>query len=347
MADPMQMPRLDTYAQDLLRQSYQQTPISPENLALYGQGMMQQVPAPPQIESYAAPQQIQPDPRRLEYANLIEQRFNELAKAVGGMEELIATGTVDMARQRAQKDIEMRYGPPPVIQQQMQVQQIPGTNRVVVTGGGFTAPQIIETPQQQASAMQLAPVIGPDGQPIPGMGMMPSGEVKTFEPPTKATEAKAKAAAENMTLVSDVVSSVDNLLSDEAALEWAGGMTGAILGRVPGQTSGIRQRIEQLRDQIGLFGRKAIVGQGQGSISDSEQKMAKEALAQIVTEGTDEQLISSLKAVRQKFGGIMDRLQSDVSGTLNGAPIPRESPAPGQKQVVRDTWDGKMRTKAQ
>lgn len=333
MADPMQMPRLDTYAQDLLRQSYAQAPISPDVLARFGQGMMQQATPPPQVESYAAPQAMQPDPRRLDYANRVEQRFNELAQAVGGMEELIATGTVEMARQRAQKDVEMLYGPPPAIQQPMQVQQIPGTNRVVVTGGGFTAPQLIETPQQQAGGMQLAPVIGPDGQPIPGMGMTPGGEIKTFEPPTKATETKAKAAAENMTLVSDVVSSVDNLLSDEESLKWAGGVTGAIFGSYPGETRGIRQRVEQLRDQIGLFGRKAIVGAGQGSISDAEQKMAKEALAQIVTDGTDEQLISSLKAVRQKFGGIMDRLQSEVSGTQNGAPIPQPVPEGVQRKV--------------
>jgi hypothetical protein len=143
MADPIQMPRLDTYAQDLLRQSYQQTPISPENLARFGQGMMQQVPAPPQIESYAAPQQIQPDPRRLDYANLIEQRFNELAQAVGGVEELIATGTVDMARQRAQKDVEMQYG---AFKEPVRVIDVEGTK--VATGGDFRNPVILPSPTQ-------------------------------------------------------------------------------------------------------------------------------------------------------------------------------------------------------
>jgi hypothetical protein len=321
--------------------------LTPEQLMYYSQAMGGAMPPqqPPAIDRYAQPQTpqqtpeiqqysgLQPIPGRQEYINAIEQRFQELINQAGGIDRVARNGLIEIAQQKAEKDIALRYGPPPAMPQQIQVQQIPGTNRVVVTGGGFTAPQIIETPQQQASAMQLAPVIGPDGQPIPGMGMMPSGEVKTFEPPTKATETKAKAAAENMTLVSDVVSSVDNLLSDEAALQWAGGMTGAILGRVPGQTSGIRQRIEQLRDQIGLFGRKAIVGQGQGSISDAEQKMAKEALAQIVTEGTDEQLISSLKAVRQKFGGIMDRLQSETTGAQNGVPVPQPAPEGVKRRV--------------
>ena len=314
MADPMQMPRLDAYAQDLLRQSYGQSPISSDVLARFGQGMMQQAAPVPQVESYAPQQTMQPDPRRLEYAKRVEQRFNELAQTVGGMEELIATGTVDIARQRALKDVEMLYGPAPSLPQPLQVQPIPGTNRVAVSGGGFSSPQMIEV-QQPQQAMQLAPVIGPDGQPIPGMGMTPSGEIKTYEPATKAAETRAKAASDNIGLASDVLSSVDSLLTDENALQWAGGMTGAVLGRIPGETSGIRQKIEQLRDQIGLFGRKAIVGQGQGSISDAEQKMAKEAMAQIVTEGTDEQLINSLKAVRQKFGGILDRLQSESTGS--------------------------------
>ena len=137
---------------------------------------------------------------------------------------------------------------------------------------------------------------------------------------------KLKAAQENIGLASDVVSSVDRLLANESALQWAGGKTGAVLGNFPGETRGIKQQIEQLRDQIGLFGRKAIVGQGQGSISDAEQKMAKEALAQVITDGTDEQLIESLKAVRQKFGGILSRIQSEASGQ-QAAGQPMNQPA--------------------
>ena len=266
----------------------------------------------PQVEQY---QGLPPPPKaRQDYVNMIENRFQELVKQAGGIERVARTGLVEIARQKAMKDVEILYGPAPSIPQPLQVQPIPGTNRVAVSGGGFSSPQMIEV-QQPQQAMQLAPVIGPDGQPIPGMGMTPSGEIKTYEPATKAAETRAKAASDNIGLASDVLSSVDSLLTDENALQWAGGMTGAVLGRIPGETSGIRQKIEQLRDQIGLFGRKAIVGQGQGSISDAEQKMAKEAMAQIVTEGTDEQLINSLKAVRQKFGGILDRLQSESTGT--------------------------------
>jgi hypothetical protein len=142
MADPIQAPRLADYASDLLRQSYQQTPISPENLAVYGQGMMQQVPAPPQIESYAAPQQMQqqymqPNADRVNYMRMVEDRFNQIANAVGGMEVLAVTGRIDKARQRAQKDIEMMYGPAPSIEPQIPLQQFDIGGRQFARGGIF------------------------------------------------------------------------------------------------------------------------------------------------------------------------------------------------------------------
>jgi len=297
--------------------------LSPEALSYYAQ---MGIPVPqqqqPDLSSYApqpaqqAAPQLRPSPARQEYVNLIQSRMQELIQQAGGAERVAKLGLMEVAQKKAMEDVAMLYGEAPAIerpQAPIRVEPIPGTNQVMVMGGGMSSPQFIEA-AKPASAAQMQPIFDAQGQPIPGMGML-NGEIKTFEPPQKAAETKAKAAQENMSLAADVVSSVDNLLADENALQWAGGMTGSVLGRLPGQTRGIRQKVEQLRDQIGLFGRKAIVGQGQGSISDAEQKMAKEALAQVITEGTDEQLISSLKAVRQKFGGILDRLQAEAQGS--------------------------------
>ena len=165
MADPMQMPRLDAYAQDLLRQSYQQTPISPENLALYGQGIMQQVPAPPQIESYAAPQQqqyMQPNADRMNYMRMVEDRFNQIANAVGGMEVLAVTGRIDKARQRAQKDIEMMYGSAPSIEPQIPLQQFEIGGRQFARGGIF-GKQVTEVtppePKKEAPSEAMKTII--------------------------------------------------------------------------------------------------------------------------------------------------------------------------------------------
>lgn len=310
------------------------TPLSPEALSYYAQmGVPVPQQAQPDVSAYAPQpmqQPLRPSPARQEYVGLIQNRMNELIQQAGGAERVSRAGLMDIARQKAMEDIAMLYGPAPTIEQPqkpLRVEPIPGTEKVMVYGAGMQSPQFIEA-AKPAQPAQMQPIFDAQGQPIPGMGML-NGEVKTFEAPQKAAEAKAKAASENIGLAADVVSTVDNLLADENALQWAGGMTGSVLGKFPGTTSGIRQKIEQLRDQIGLFGRKAIVGQGQGSISDAEQKMAKEALAQVITEGTDEQLIGSLKAVRQKFGGILDRLQSEAQGM----PTATTQPSAAQKRV--------------
>jgi hypothetical protein len=130
MPEPSQQPRLDIYAQDLLRQSYQGMPISQDILSQYGQGMAQQV-QPPIVENYAPQQQfqqqspmtqqpqrtLQPSQKRMEYNALVDQRFNEIADMVGGMEVLYKTGRVDKARKAALEDIQSIYGEPPAIEQ--------------------------------------------------------------------------------------------------------------------------------------------------------------------------------------------------------------------------------------
>ena len=121
------------YAQDLLRQSYQAMPISQDVLSQYGQGMAQQV-QPPAIESYAPQQQMpqqqfvqqaqpqqmmQPDPRRIAYNKLIQDRFNQIANKFGGVQHLAENGALETAQRKAAKDVEMYYGAPPAIEQPM------------------------------------------------------------------------------------------------------------------------------------------------------------------------------------------------------------------------------------
>lgn len=119
------------YAQDLLKQSYQAMPISQNILSQYGQGMTQQV-QPPAIENYAPQQQfqqapmpqqpqrtLQPSEKRMEYNALVEQRFNEIADMVGGMEVLYKTGRVEKAKRAALEDIQNIYGEAPQIEQPM------------------------------------------------------------------------------------------------------------------------------------------------------------------------------------------------------------------------------------
>jgi len=133
MAEPSQQPRLDMYAQDLLRQSYQAMPISQDVLSQYGQGMAQQVQQPA-IDSYApqqapmpqqqfvqqAPQQmLRPSDKRIAYNKLIEDRFNEIVNYAGGMERAIKANALQVFQQKAIKDIQNIYGEAPAIEQPM------------------------------------------------------------------------------------------------------------------------------------------------------------------------------------------------------------------------------------
>lgn len=281
---------LQQYYATAMPQAIGQTaPVNQEQLSQYSQQVIPTAVPVPEVQNYAPQQQqmMQPDPRRIAYNKLIQDRFNQIANKFGGVEHLAKNGALETAQMKAAKDVEMYYGPPPAI-----AQPLSELERVKL--------------EKEKMALEQA------------KSSMESSRKSAIT----AEVDKAKAAQANMSLASDVVSSVDKLLADQNALQWAGGKTGAVLGVIPGSaTKGVRQQIEQLRDQIGLFGRKAIVGQGQGSISDAEQKMAKEALAQVITEGTDEQLIGSLKAVRQKFGGILERIQAESAGNQSNQPI--------------------------
>ena len=314
----------------------QSVPVSSEQINQYNQQSIPvAVPVPamqnyapqPQFQPQAAmPQQpqrtLQPSEKRMEYNALVEQRFNEIANMVGGVDVLYQTKNLEMAKKAALEDIQSIYGAPPAIEQPMSEKERVELEQARFNLNKAMNPQMTEIDRVKLEQEKLALE----------QAQKAIGKAETER--MKAESDKFKSAQENIGLASDVVSSVDRLLADENALQWAGGKSGALFGSIPGsQTKGIRQQIDQLRDQIGLFGRKAIVGQGQGSISDAEQKMAKEALSQVITEGTDEQLIQSLKAVRQKFGGILDRIQSETSGQPAGQPMSQ----PAVKPKVR-TW---------
>jgi hypothetical protein len=305
-------PVLQQYYSIAMGQPMAQPMVSPEQINQYNQQAIPVAVPVSEIQNYAPQQQfvqqtpqqqmMQPDPRRIAYNQLIQDRFNEIVNYAGGMENAIKAKALDVFQQKAIKDIQSYYGPPPEIEQPMSELERIQLEKERLALEKARNPQMTELDRVKLEQEKLALE----------QSQKAIGKVEAER--MKAETDKLKAAQENIGLASDVVSTADRLLANENALQWAGGKTGAVLSRFPGEARGIRQQIDQLRDQIGLFGRKAIVGQGQGSISDAEQKMAKEALAQVITEGTDEQLVESLKAVRQKFGGILSRIQSEATG---------------------------------
>ena len=107
-------------------------PVNPEQINQYNQQSIPVAVPVPEFENYAPqqaqgqsqqmpPQQqmMQPDPRRVDYNKLIENRFNEIVNYAGGMERAVQANALQAFQQKAIKDIQSYYGDPPAIQQPM------------------------------------------------------------------------------------------------------------------------------------------------------------------------------------------------------------------------------------
>jgi hypothetical protein len=115
------------------------------------QQQFQQAPMPQQPQ-----RTLQPSEKRMEYNALVEQRFNEIANMVGGIDVLYQTKNVEMAKKAALEDIQSIYGEAPAIEQTPQdprVIEIDGNK--IATGGDFRAPMLLPTEAEKQS-QQLA-----------------------------------------------------------------------------------------------------------------------------------------------------------------------------------------------
>jgi hypothetical protein len=130
-------------------QRYYEQQIQPANIPVerFAEPQMQQT-APVQQQS----QQINPDQGRLQYAQLIEQRFNELANKVGGVENVVKYKLLDQFRSKAAQDVDLIYGKPEIVQP-MRVESVEGVNFAIGPRG---QPMKLPTPlEQQAEELAL------------------------------------------------------------------------------------------------------------------------------------------------------------------------------------------------
>lgn len=164
---PNQDVRLDQYARDLVNQDIRQLPISPEILQRFGGGMQPQIT--PNLQQYAQgipqpmqqaqpvqnqAQQMQPDPVRMQYNQMVQQRFAELAEMVGGVGNIVKGNRFDQFMKAAQDDVEMLYGKVPEPQKPIRVTEIDGTR--IAAGGDLRAPVVLPTPiEKQAEELGL------------------------------------------------------------------------------------------------------------------------------------------------------------------------------------------------
>lgn len=147
------------YATAMPQMTGQTAPINQEQVNQYNQ---QVVPvAGPDIQNYAPqqaqiPQQtqrLQPSEKRMEYNALVEQRFNEIADMVGGVDVLYQTKNLEMAKKAALEDIQNIYGEAPAIEQAPQVIEMDG-NKIAV-GGPLRTGMLLPTEAEKQS-QQLA-----------------------------------------------------------------------------------------------------------------------------------------------------------------------------------------------
>jgi hypothetical protein len=376
MAEPSQQPRLDMYAQDLLRQSYQAMPISQDVLSQYGQGMAQQV-QPPAMENYApqqapmpqqqfvqqAPQQmLQPSRERMAYNKLIQDRFNEIVNYAGGIENVTKAKNIELAQKKAAADIASYYGPPPEIQQPEQplrTQVIPGTGKMIVMGAGMPSPQFVDVNQSPDSAFTAYPVIDSQtGKPIAGKALVNGKIVDVPVDPSVSGEVKLSTAD----ILNNAVDEMNNLLgplpsSNETAeqkaererkeglIEAAAGKSGTFyqalsdrLG-IPTTESGTRAEIEALKSKVTAIG--SSIFKGQGSFSNEERAMIGQALAGINMAGTDEQALRSLRSLQARMIEISNRKKNQGANTVESG----QSAVPPKMEMEMNPKTGRFEPK--
>jgi hypothetical protein len=298
--------------------------LSHEALSYYAQ---MGIPVPqqqqPDLSSYApqpaqqAAPQLRPSPARQEYVNLIQSRMQELIQQAGGAERVARLGLMEVAQKKAMEDVAMLYGEAPAIerpQAPIRVEPIPGTNQVMVMGGGMSSPQFIEAAQPAIPQATAVPLINAaTGKPVPGKGVM---DGKVVDLPSEG-EVKINPAM----LLQSGIQSIDELIGPapspneteqqkklrqerESSFQSATGMSGSFYQAlsnwgIKNKPAGIRKDLEIVADKVGAIG--ASLFENQGSFSDAERASIKAALSGINLSGTDEQALKSVRNLQNLF----------------------------------------------
>jgi len=340
MADLFPSPRLDRYAQDLLQQSFAEQPlqVSPDILAQYNPNATQlqvQAPAPPPqaIQQY---QGLQPSRDRQEYFNLVQQRFNEIANMVGGMDVLVKTGNMERARQAAMEDIGNIYGEPPEIQQDPRVIEIDG-NRIAA-GGVLKTPVILPS-EPEKQQRQLA---------------VKKAEMELTQAEKDAMDKQFERVSKLQTGLNQFdegVRIIDQLLADPRLKEGIG--ANAYFALLPATDArAIAGMINQIKGQNFLNAYESL--RGASGISNIEGQKAEQAMGRVDQYLKEKDLRQALQELRNRYDYARHKAQlglqyfgvSEDQQTQPSAPQMAPSPtapaeperisSPGTTRVFRD-----------
>jgi len=321
-------PRLDQFAQDILNQSFAQVPISPEILQRFGGGMSMQQPqmAPQQVQQYAqpqmvqqpAPRQLQADPMRMQYNQLVEQRFNELVNGFGGIENVMRVNRLKQFRDAAAQDVEMVFGKAPEPQQPVRVMDIDGTR--IAAGGDLRAPVVLPTQvEKQAEELGLKKSLL---------------DLQRAEQDLRLTQQKAQAegldrALKLQTSLTDsarAIGMIDELLYDPDLASGVG--LKSVLSIVP-ETKAVelKSKIDQIKGDVFLRAYEGLRGGGQ--ITELESTKASQSKERLDPKLSVDAFRKALLDLRETYMGFTGMA---VKGLQGFAPQAQQQVAP-QAQV--------------
>ena len=347
MENPTQPPpRLDMYAQDLLRQSYQANPISSDVLNQYGQGMSQQAIQPPVINNYAPQQQfqqapmpqqpqrtLQPSEKRMEYNALVEQRFNEIADMVGGMEVLYKTGRIDKAKKAALEDIQNIYGEAPAIEQAPQVIEMDG-NKIAVGGPLRTGMLLPTDTEKRSKELEVK---------------RQEADLTKAEKETKAAEfdriEKLRSGKDQFDYGIQVIDQIINHPNLQSGIGWK-----AFSSMIPEtDAKAIAGLINQSKGQNFLNAYSSL--RGAAGISNIEGQKAEQAMSRVDQYLKESDLKSALMELRNRYeyakqkadAGLQFFGQPETETQAQGMPQAQptgQTAQPVQKGFTRQVWNG-------
>ncbi len=294
-------------------QRYYEQQIQPANIPVerFAEPQMQQV-APVQQQS----QQINPDQGRLQYAQLIEQRFNELANKVGGVENVVKYKLLDQFRNKAAQDIDLIYGKPEIVQP-MRVESVEGVNFVIgPKGQPMQLPTELEQQTQQVGLQKAL------------LDLKKAEQELNFAQ-QKAQGESSKRVLELQTSFDDsvkAISMIDELLYDPALVSGVG--VRRYLSIFPEtKAKELKSKIDQIKGDVFMRVYERLKGGGQ--ITEIESAKASQSKERLDPEMSVDAFRKALLDLRETYMGFTGMA---VKGLQGFAPQAQQQVAP-QAQV--------------
>lgn len=316
------------------------------NLSNYAQQPMQQ--ATP-VQVMPQEQALRTSPDRQAYFQAVEQRFQELANQVGGINNLVKYNAVEYARNRALKDIQQIYGEPPAIQRPPQLMNVQGVNYAVINGKPVELPSATERQAEE-------------------IGLKKSQlDLQKAEQDLRLTQQKAQVEGLDraLKLQSSLASSanaltlIDGLLVDPDLSAGVG--FNSVKSIIPAtKAKELASRINQIKGDVFLRAYEGL--KGGGGITEIEGKKAEQALARLDPAMSVDDFKKALSELRQTYVDFTNRASAGLQSfipqdqqnqpgqmTLPQIPSAPAAPAepmkvqsPGAVKVVRDPTTGRL-----